>query len=628
MNKHLYFDPAWLLELQPRNLGVACVLAVCVVFYAVFVPLPIHAQDEPQPIDNRSEAHKAVVNILSAGRFQRYGEAEQSLEADGGSGFIIDPEGIVVTNAHVVNGGNLFEIYLYGESEPRNAVLLGVSECSDLAVLDIRGSGFPYLKWQAEPVRTGQAVIAAGYPGGDYVETSGRIVELNSRIESSWAAIDAEIGHTARLRPGNSGGPLLNSSGAVVGVNYARVDNGKSYAAIDKQVARPLVEQLRGGVDVDSIGINGEAFDEGGDAYGVWVTAVKTGSPADKAGLQPGDIITALEGLPVGYSGGMGAYCDILRSHKADAPIAFDALRSSQAISGQFSGQAGEPAPDQPVAAMEPAATPEEAVTPEKAVAQPDASAGAAGYHLLSNKAGTIVLSLPADWEIIADEPLGFGSLVLGPSLVAGALRADGSYAKMPGISVLVWSFGSKTSVEESLDTVPPPQGCTFYARQQVYTMSFTGVADIWTDCSDIKGHSALTAVLSPTWNPETQVEFVLNRLELVESFEKVIEPLSKGMRSAPQLYDIPSATITADSLNLRSGPGTDYDKVTLLTAGDKVVVFGRDSAACEWYFVGQNGTEGWISADPAYVVADHDCDELETITAEMIKEWQNSADN
>ena len=153
-------------------------------------PRPVHCHTVPghrrRTGSTRHARHlsrpcEAVVHIVSAGAAWRYDESEPSVEVGAGSGFIVDPEGIVVTNAHVVNGGNLFDVYLYGESEPRNAVLLGVSECDDLAVLDIRGSGFPYLLWQEAPLASSQVVYAAGYRSGEYTETSGR-VQADARV--------------------------------------------------------------------------------------------------------------------------------------------------------------------------------------------------------------------------------------------------------------------------------------------------------------------------------------------------------------------------------------------------------------------------------------------------------------
>ena len=185
-----------------------------------------------------------------------------------------------------------------------------------------------------------QVVYAAGYADGKYTQTKGRIEYVDTGADTDWAAVDQVVQHTAELRPGNSGGPLLNRSGRVAGINYAGSDARDDSAAIAKDCAIPLVEQLATGRDVDSIGINGIAFEESDDWYGIWVMAVKSGSPADQAGLQPGDVLYRMEGIPLGQGGTMSDYCDILRSHRADDTIAFDVLRGDEYYRGQFNGRA------------------------------------------------------------------------------------------------------------------------------------------------------------------------------------------------------------------------------------------------------------------------------------------------
>ncbi len=318
-------------------LGLSLFLALSV---AVLAPHPAAAQEGGgDPVTSLRHVREAVVHIVSVGAAWGYDEPEPSVEVGAGSGFIIDPEGIVVTNAHVANGGNLFEVYLYGESEPHNAVLLGVSECDDLAVLDIRGSGFPYLLWQDTPVVYSEVVYAAGYPHGDYDETKGRVEDAESGGDSDWASVDQVVRHTAELHPGNSGGPLLNRSGRVAGINFAGNDEDQLFFAVSKDLAMPLVKQLAAGQDVDSIGINGLAFAENDDWYGIWVVAVKSGSPADQAGLQPGDVIYRLEGLGLASDGTMSDYCDIIRSHRPGDAIEFEALRGDAYYVGQINGR-------------------------------------------------------------------------------------------------------------------------------------------------------------------------------------------------------------------------------------------------------------------------------------------------
>ena len=202
----------------------------------------------------------AVVQINATGTFIDPAAGLQSNVVGSGTGFIIDESGLVVTNNHVVTGAAVLEVLIDGEQQPRNARLLGVSECSDLAVIDIEGDGFDYLEWHDGPIAAGMSIFAAGFPLGDaeYTLLDGIVSKENADGESSWASVDAVIEHSADTLPGNSGSPIVSDQGRVVAVNYAGNDVGQSFA-IGREVARPVIDQLRNGIDVDSVGINGEA---------------------------------------------------------------------------------------------------------------------------------------------------------------------------------------------------------------------------------------------------------------------------------------------------------------------------------------------------------------------------------
>jgi serine protease Do len=98
------------------------------------------------------------------------------------------------------------------------------------------------------------------------------------------------IEHDATINPGNSGGPLLDADGKVVGINYSS-RNTDQYYAIGRDLAVKIVDGLDEGQDVESLGINGEAF-VGDDFSGIWLYSVESGSPADQAGIEGGDIVT------------------------------------------------------------------------------------------------------------------------------------------------------------------------------------------------------------------------------------------------------------------------------------------------------------------------------------------------
>jgi hypothetical protein len=162
-------------------------------------------------------------------------------------------------------------------------------------------------------------------------------------VDTEWASVDGGIEHTAKINPGNSGGPLVTADGQVVGVNYAFNDSDQNYA-IGRDRAQDVIEELRAGKDLDSIGVNGVAVSgdlEGYQISGIWVRSVKSGSPADKARIQPGDIITELESQVLGEDVTMQDYCSVLRAHNSGDTLSVTVLRSStlEYWTGQLNGR-------------------------------------------------------------------------------------------------------------------------------------------------------------------------------------------------------------------------------------------------------------------------------------------------
>jgi S1-C subfamily serine protease len=302
---------------------------------------------EPAPaaVSNLQDVQGAVIQIEAQGTFVDP-EWGQYSGAGRGSGFIIDPSGIAVTNNHVVTGAALLKVWVGGDtSQTYNARVLGVSECSDLAVIDIDGDGFPFLEWYDSPIQVGLEVYTAGFPLGEpeYTLTKGIVSKESTNGETNWASVDSVLMHDATINPGNSGGPLIDASGKVVGVNYAAYKAADQYFAIGKDVAVPLVKTLQGGQNVDSVGINGTAVvSDDGSQSGIWVSSVASGSPADKAGITGGDILMTVEGFPIAADGTMSDYCDILRTHTENDIISVEVLRymTQEYLEGQLNGPA------------------------------------------------------------------------------------------------------------------------------------------------------------------------------------------------------------------------------------------------------------------------------------------------
>lgn len=283
----------------------------------------------------------ATIQIRSKGNFIAPGETSGQSFAGSGSGFIIDRSGLAITNNHVVTGAALIEVSLAGEREPRNAKVIAVSECSDLALIDIEGDDFHYLEWYTGELNAGMSVYTAGFPLGDpeYTITGGVVSKERTSGETDWASVERVIEHDAAIRPGNSGGPLVNADGQVVAVNYAALENGPYYA-IGREEALSIIDRLQAGQNVTSLGLNGQAI-KTDEISGLWVWSVASGSPLDNAGVKPGDFITRLEGLEMAADGTMADYCQILRSRDPEDVLGIQVVRPStgELLEGQVNGR-------------------------------------------------------------------------------------------------------------------------------------------------------------------------------------------------------------------------------------------------------------------------------------------------
>lgn len=440
----------------------------------------------------------AVVRITAEGSFvdPEYG-AVANVEGSG-SGFIIDPSGIAVTNNHVVTGAAFLQVYVDGEDEPRNAKILGVSECSDLAVIDIDGAGFPYLEWYEGPIEVGQDLYAAGFPDGDpeYALLEGIVSKAKSDGDTYWASVDYVIEHTAPIVPGNSGGPLVTPEGTVLGVVYRF--NEIAQHAISREEADRVLPELIAGNDVNSIGVNGYAFTTE-DLSGMWVSAVASGSPVADAGIKGGDIITELEGLIVSTDGTMADYCDILRSHDAEDPLAIEVLRvdTEEVLEGTLNSDeelvlafsfADEFAEDDGTDTGDDTGT--------------DDTTTAYEYVEIWDDTGQLVMQVPATWNDVEsvswtfqDSDEGFG-----PALIASP-DIDGMYDywSTPG----VWFSASNTLAEQFepgaiLDSYDDLPGCTYDGRYDYSDPLYTGMYDLWTDCGGDPGNATIDLEARP----------------------------------------------------------------------------------------------------------------------------------
>ena len=426
-------------------------------------------------------AKSAIIQIEAEGTFVDPEVGTLYNAAGRGSGFIIDPSGIAVTNNHVVTGAALLKVWVGGETQPRNARILGVSECADLAVIDIEGDGFPYLDWYSGPVDVGLDVYAAGFPLGDpeYTLTRGIVSKARTSGETSWASVDDVIEHDATINPGNSGGPLLTADGKIVAINYAGSDSTNQYFAIAQAQALPVVEQLRQGSDFLSIGVNGTAVNDGESLSGIWVSSVKSGSPADKAGVESGDIITGLENLVLATDGTMSDYCDILRTHNAGDTLAIEVLRfnTEEVLEGQLNGDPLVQSFSFAQTLQDEASNNDSASTGTSDTTYPD-------YVAVTDNSGAMTLEVPTAWSDVDGSAWNLDGTDIGLSVTAAPNINDflNSWTT-PGVFFAA-TDQFDLSVDELLDNFEFSSDCTSAGARTDYSDSvYTGKYDVWLSC-------------------------------------------------------------------------------------------------------------------------------------------------
>lgn len=231
-----------------------------------------------------------------------------------GSGFIISKDGYIVTNNHVVKNADQIKVILQGGKKKYPARIIGTDPETDLALVKIDPDhDLPVLEFgDSDQLQVGQWVLAIGNPFGlDHTVTAG-IISAKGRVIGA-GPYDNFLQTDASINPGNSGGPLINMDGRVVGINTAIVASGQGIGfAIPSNLAKTVIAQLKEYKKVKRgwLGVTIQDVDENtakalglSEPKGALIASVKKGDPADRAGIEVGDVVVAVDGKPVQDAG-------------------------------------------------------------------------------------------------------------------------------------------------------------------------------------------------------------------------------------------------------------------------------------------------------------------------------------
>ncbi len=319
-----------------------------------------------EQVAERAMRSVVEIEVIGYGTPEQDNSGSQLLERKRalGSGVIVDPEGYIVTNYHVVSGALRIHVILSpatvelvpyhtslaSRQRVYEAKLIGTNSHADLAVIKIEEKGLPAIALLDEQfrVRLGQTVLAIGAPKGlDHTITKGIVSSVGRQPSPDNPMVYIQT--DAPINPGNSGGPLIDSAGNLIGINTFIYTSGGGSEGLGFAIPEPIVRyayleiRAHGIVRAITLGVHPQTLTpdlaaglKRSQDSGVILSDVEPGGPAETAGLQIGDIVTSIDGVPIDS---LPKYTAMLYLHPFDRPLAMQVTRAGKAVTASISPQ-------------------------------------------------------------------------------------------------------------------------------------------------------------------------------------------------------------------------------------------------------------------------------------------------
>lgn len=284
------------------------------------------------------------------GSFEQVPGTQKETEQNIGSGFIVSPDGLIITNRHVVADTDASYTVITNDKKTYQVEKIYRDPLNDLAILKISATGLkPLPLGDSSNLKLGQIVVAIGTPLGEFTNTVtdgiisglGRGITAGSPLEGYVEKLDNVIQTNAAINHGNSGGPLLNSQGQVIGINTAVAEDGQNIGfAIPANVIQTVIDTFKKNgstFERPYIGVRYKTVDRETAvvnklAQGAYIIQVLPGSPAEKAGLQDEDIIMEFDGKPIVSDGSDQEIPKALQGKKVEDTVKLKIWRNGQTM--------------------------------------------------------------------------------------------------------------------------------------------------------------------------------------------------------------------------------------------------------------------------------------------------------